>query len=257
MKTVYGPVPSWRLGRSLGVDPISSNQKICSFDCVYCQLGKTIKKRIRKKIFVNEKQIKKDLLKIFSKKNIYVDIITLSGTGEPTLALNLNQIIKTIKSITDIPIAILTNSTLINNQKVKTALMKTDKVIAKLDAWDEKSLKKINNPHKSINFQNLLKDIIAFKNQYTGTFCLQIMFMKEIKSNASKIAEIAKKINPDEIQINTPLRPCPVSPLSKNELNNIKNKYFKGLTAYTVYEKKRPKVKILNMYATKKRRPKI
>ena len=255
MKTVYGPVPSWRLGKSLGVDPISSGRKICSFDCIYCQLGATKESRIRRKKFVDEKRIEKDLLEVIQKK-VPIDIVTLSGTGEPTLALNLDKIIERMKSVTDLPIAILTNSALLNNKKVQKALKKVDKVVAKLDAWDEKSLKKLNNPHPSVTFKNVLKGIIEFKKQYSGIFCLQIMFIKEIPSDFQKLAELAHKIQPDEVQINTPLRPCEVSPLNEKELNAIK-KHFKGLNAHTVYEKERPKVKIIDLPTTLKRRPKI
>jgi wyosine [tRNA(Phe)-imidazoG37] synthetase (radical SAM superfamily) len=255
MKTVYGPVPSWRLGKSLGVDPISSQNKICSFNCIYCQLGTTKEKRIRRKQFVDEKRIGQDLFSVIQKKTP-IDIVTLSGMGEPSLALNLDKIIKKIRNITDLPIAILTNSTLLGNKKIQKVLMKVDKVVAKLDAWDEKSFKKINNPHSAITFKKLLSGIMEFKKHFTKNFCLQIMFIKEIKSDVQKIAELARKIQPDEIQINTPLRPCQVTPLNQKQLNEIK-KYFKNLNAYTVYEKEKPKVEILNLRATLKRRPKI
>ncbi|MBN1258521.1 radical SAM protein [Candidatus Peregrinibacteria bacterium] len=255
MKKIYGPVPSWRLGRSLGIDPLSTTEKICSFDCIYCQLGKTKQKRIKRKFCVDEKQIGKELIAVLNKK-VSIDIITFSGTGEPTLASNLDRIIKTIKNITDLPIAILTNSTLLNNQGVKSALMKVDKVVAKLDAWDDKSLKKINNPYNTLKFADLYKGIMNFRKDYPGSFCLQMMFMKEIESDCDKLAKLAYKLSPDEVQINTPLRPCTVSPLSKKELDKIKG-HFKGMNVYTVYEKDKPQVKIFDLSTTLIRRPQI
>ena len=256
MKKIYGPVPSWRLGRSLGIDPLSTTEKVCSFNCIYCQLGRTKQKRIKRKLCVDEKQIGKELIGILNKK-VPIDIITFSGTGEPTLALNLDKIIKTIKNITDLPIAILTNSTLLNNQKVKSALMKVDKVVAKLDAWDDQSLRRINDPYASLKFSDIYEEMVNFRKNYPGSFCLQMMFMKEIRSDFEKLSKLVRKLSPNEVQINTPLRPCAVSSLSKKELVKIKKNYFRGLNAFTVYEKDRPQVKVIDLATTLKRRPKI
>ena len=172
------------------------------------------------------------------------------------MALNLNKIVGEIKSVTDLPLTILSNSTLLSNPKTSLDLLKIDKVVAKLDAWDQKSLQKINNPHPSVTFTKLIQGILEFKNKYPGIFCLQIMFIKEFDSNVARLVELVQKIHPDEVQINTPLRPCAVSPLNKKELNKIK-KLFTGLNVYTVYEKERPDVKIIDLDTTLKRRPKI
>jgi len=255
MKPIYGPVPSWRLGRSLGIDPISREEKTCSFDCLYCQLGKTINKTNKRQIFVDEEIIKKELKKI---KNIEAkaDIITISGTGEPTLAKNLGKIIDIIRKETKLPIAILTNSSLIYRKYVQKDLKKLDVVVAKVDAPNESLFRKINRSCKNITFKKIINGIKSFRKNYKGKLALQMMFINENKKYASQMAELAKKLNPDEIQINTPLRPCPKKPLSKKEIAQIKEKFI-GLNVVSVYDTKRPRVKILSMHETLMRRPKI
>ncbi len=254
MKPLYGPVPSWRLGRSLGIDPVSRRQNTCSFGCIYCQLGKTMHKTNKRKVFIDEKIIEKELQK--NKKNIKADIVTLSGTAEPTLAKNLGKIISIIKKNTNLPIAILTNSSLLYKKDVQKDLKKLDIVVAKLDAPNETLFKKINRPYKNITLRKIINGIKSFKKQFKGKLALQIMFIQENKRYASEMAALAKKLNVDEIQINTTLRPCPVKPLNKKEIAKIKEK-FKGLNTITIYEKRKPKVKILNMHETLIRRPKI
>ena len=253
MKPIYGPVPSWRLGRSLGIDPISREDKICSFDCVYCQLGKTINKTNKRQIFVDEKIIKKELKKI---SVLEADIITLSGTGEPTLANNLGRIIDVIKNNTPLPIAILTNSSLIYRKDVQKDLKKVDIVVAKLDATDHKSFKKINKPLEGITYKKIIDGIKSFRNQFKGKLALQMMFIEENKDQAVKMARLAKELNADEVQINTPLRPCNVKPLSKKELDRIKDE-FKALNVVSVYDAKKPRVDVININETLIRRPKI
>jgi len=254
MKPIYGPVPSWRLGRSLGIDPISREENTCTFDCAYCQLGKTIHKTNKRQIFVDEEIIKKELKKVKNKAK--ADIITLSGTGEPTLAKNLGKIVDTIKENTNLPIAILTNSSLLYRKDVKKDLKKSDIVIAKLDAPNETLFKEINRPHKTVTFKKIINGIRSFRKQFNGKLSLQMMFTNKNRKYAPQMAKLAKELKADEVQINTPLRPCPVKPLNKKEINKIKEK-FKDLNIVSVYDAKKPKVKIISMYETLIRRPKI
>jgi len=253
MKPIYGPVPSWRLGRSLGVDPISRKDNVCTFDCVYCQLGRTISKTNKRNLFVDEKVIESELKKM---KILRADIVTLSGTGEPTLAKNLGRIIDVIKKHISLPIAVLTNSSLINRKDVQNDLRKTDIVVAKLDAPNEDLFKKINRAYGNITFRKIINGIKSLRKQFNGKLALQMMFIDENKKYASEMAALAKELNVDEVQTNTPLRPCPVKPLSKKEINRIKEK-FKGLNVVSVYDAKRPKVKVLSMHNTLIRRPSI
>jgi len=255
MKLTYGPVPSWRLERSFGVDAISTLENTCSFDCVYCQLGKTRHKTDKRKKFVDEKNIEKELKQIKNLEKI-ADIITLSGTGEPTLAKNLGKVIDIIRKNTNLPIAILTNSSLIHRKDVQKDLKKVDIVVAKLDAPNEVLFEKINGPYKGITFQKVINGIKSFRKKYNGKLALQMMFIKENKGYAPKMADLARKLKVNEVQINTPLRPCTVKPLNKREINKIM-KEFKGLNVVSVYDKKKPIVNIINLKETLKRRPKI
>jgi len=186
-----------------------------------------------------------------------VNVVTLSGTGEPTLAKNLGEIINFLRRKTPLPLAILTNSTLFFDEKVQKALNKIDIVVAKLDAFDEKSFKKINRPAKKISFKKYLQGIKSFRKNYSGKFALQMMFIKENKNFVKEMAEIAREIKPDEIQINTPLRPCAVKPLNKEEIKEIKEIFSGFKNVISVYEVKKPKVLPLNIKEVQKRkRPK-
>ncbi|MHC1581599.1 MAG: radical SAM protein, partial [Candidatus Syntropharchaeia archaeon] len=178
MKTIYGPVPSWRLGRSLGVDVIT-RKKICSFDCIYCQLGKKDEKTVKRRKFVEIEKVKRDLLEVID--SVSADVITFSGMGEPTLASNLGEMIEMVKEITDLPLAILTNSSLLYLNGVRRALNEIDKVIAKLDVPDEELLQRVNKPHQSISFEKILKGIKEFRKGYKGKLELQMMFIDENK----------------------------------------------------------------------------
>jgi len=240
MKSVYGPVSSWRLGKSLGVDLICSHGRICSFDCLYCQLQKIKSHTLEKDRYVSLNNVKDELseaLKITSP-----DVITLSGTGEPTLSKDFPIAVEMVKSITDLPLAILTNSTMFNDIDVRSALKKLNIVVAKLDAANEEIFNKINRPVKGITFEKTLSGIKKVRKNFNGKFCLQIMFINDNKNHADQIAEIAREIQPDEIQINTPLRPCPVHPLNKIEIIEIKKLFKDFKKVITVYEASKEKV---------------
>ena len=255
MKTVYGPVSSWRLGRSFGIDLICKSKKVCSFDCVYCQLGKTKEKTLKRKIYVKTERILKDLTENLPR--VKADVITFSGTGEPTLAENLLEIVEFLRKNTNLPLAVLTNSSLLGKREVENTLKKLDIVVAKLDAFDERSFRIINNPVRGISFKKYIEGIKSFRKDFAGKFALQMMFIKENKDFAREMAKIAKEINPDEIQINTPLRPCRVKPLARKEIAEIKKEFSGFKNVISVYEAKKPKVLPLDIKEVQKRkRPK-
>ena len=255
MKTVYGPVSSWRLGRSFGIDLICKPKKACSFDCIYCQLGKTKQKTFKRKVYVKTEKVLKELNESLPK--IEADVITFSGTGEPTLAKNLLAVIKSLRKSDKLPLAILTNSTLLADKSVANTLNKLDIVVAKLDAFDENSFQKINKPAGRISFKKYLEGIKSFRKIYTGKFALQMMFIKENKNFAREMAKISREINPDEIQINTPLRPCSIKPLTKLEIKKIKKEFSDFRNVISVYEAKKPKAMPLSIKEVRKRkRPK-
>ena len=232
MKIVYGPVASWRLGRSLGVDLICSPNKICSFDCIYCQLGKPEKITNKRESFVSLKKLRNELQ--YALEIATPDVITLSGMGEPSLVSNLAKAIEIIQELTDLPIAILTNSSLLFKKEVRDILSTLNIIVAKLDASNQNIFKKINQPAEGITFKKTLDGIKKMRKSFKGKFAIQIMFINENKEYAHQIAELTREIKPDEVQINTPTRPCDVVPLQKNELKKIE-KMFHGLNTISVY----------------------
>ncbi|OKY78490.1 MAG: Wybutosine (yW) biosynthesis enzyme, Fe-S oxidoreductase family [Candidatus Methanohalarchaeum thermophilum] len=250
MDTVYGPVASWRLGRSIGVDPICRDKKICSFDCVYCQLGssKTVYER---STFVSLDEIKKDLSEI---DDVEADVITFSGTGEPTIAKNIGEIIDFVNVNSDLPTAILTNSSYLSNEEVIDSLLKVDNVVAKLDAPNKEIFQKVNRPHDKIDFEDYLRGIKDFSRIYNGKFSLQIMFVEANKFSAQRLVEIAKEIDPDEIQLNTPLRPKKANPIGEKEFQEIKDHFKELKNVRNVYDSKKPEVKPIDAKEVNKRK---
>jgi wyosine [tRNA(Phe)-imidazoG37] synthetase (radical SAM superfamily) len=239
MEIVYGPVSSWRLGRSLGIDPICAKGKICSFDCVYCSLGRTTIKTMERRTFIPAKIVRQDLEKALKKVN--ADVVTFSGTGEPTLAKNLGELIEIAKDVSELPVAVLTNSSLMFKKGVRRDLVKADIVKGKLDASNNELFKRINCPHEKISLSSVIKGLEKFRKEFAGRFALEIMFVPENKQFSGEIAKFMGKIKPDEIQINTPLRPSPVRPLRPAEIREVQ-KSFKGLNFQTVYEGKKPRI---------------
>ena len=252
-KYIFGPVPSWRLGSSLGIDPISGRRKTCSFDCVYCQVGKTLKLTSRREVFVKKSDILKEIKSLPKAK---IDYITFSGMGEPTLAKNLGELIKAVKRVRKEKVAVLTNSSVLNRKDVRADLMNADFVIAKLDASNQKIFEKMDKPVKNLKLKAIIAAIKSFKKVFKGKLALQIMFTTENKKYAKQIAKVAKDINPDETQLNTPLRPCGAKPVSKKELSDIA-KYFEGQNIVSVYKAERKKVKSFSDEGTLIRRGKI
>ena len=251
MNIIYGPVASWRLGSSLGIDLICSPKKICSFECSYCQLMETEEHTIKRRDFISIKKLEEELTDALIKTK--PDVITLSGTGEPTLAKNMDDAIEIIKNLSDLPIAILTNSTLLYLKEVRESLKKIDIIVAKLDSPNEEIFKKINHPAKKITFTQTFNGILQMRKEFSGKFATQTMFTYENKDYAEDIAKLTRKINPDEVQINTPLRPCKEKPLPVEELDEIEKK-FSSLNTINVYHSKKPMTDPLDKIELFKRR---
>lgn len=205
--SVYGPVHSWRYGRSLGIDPIGQ-VSTCSFDCVYCQLGAIERVTSDRAIFVPTDRILQDL-QAFSPWD--VDIITLSGSGEPTLALNLEDIITKIQTLTHKPVAVLTNGTLLRDAGVRHALASADKVSLKIDAVSPDQLRRVNRPAPDIELDEILAAAQQFRSEFSGELAIQtMMLMPWDELTRSQYIRWIQAIAPDEIQLNTPSRPKPL-----------------------------------------------
>jgi len=214
--TVYGPVLSWRLGRSLGIDVLPP-PKTCTFDCVYCQLGRTVRKVSGLvQAQVGKKEVLEDLGKALALLNpSSIDYVTFSGSGEPTLIPELGEIIEGVRSLIEKPIAVLTNSSLVNLAEVRRNLVAADLVVAKLDAPDQPALEAINRPAEGILHEDIVEGLMRLRNEVRGKLALQIMFFEsrvggltnvneEMIGNLTRLTEL---IEPDEVQINTPTRP--------------------------------------------------
>jgi wyosine [tRNA(Phe)-imidazoG37] synthetase (radical SAM superfamily) len=250
-RVIYGPVSSWRLGRSLGVDLVSRAEKTCSFDCAYCQLGRTCHHSAQRREFVPLARLVGELEELPA---LDLDYVTFSGTAEPTLASNLGEAIEEVKRRIRAPVAVLTNSSLLWRPEVRAALSSADKVVAKLDAPTEEMLRAINRPVEGITLEKILTGIRALWDEYCGCLALQMMFFQANQDQAEALAQLAREIEPDEIELNTPLRPCAVEPLPPDALAKIMTA-FRGLNAASVYEAERPAVRPLDIEETLQRRP--
>ena len=208
MKYVYGPVPSRRLGRSLGVDPIPS--KTCNYQCIYCQLGKTTNFTNERKNFFPKNEIISEIQEISNQNALNYDYITFVGSGEPTLYKDLDDLILMAKRKSHKPVCVITNGGLLYDENVRDSLMSAEIVLPSLDAGDEKSFIKINRPHPSIKYDAVIQGFIDFKNEFKGKFWVEIMLMKGINDSKKELLKIKDKIDlikPDRIDINVPIRP--------------------------------------------------
>ncbi|MDD5680608.1 MAG: radical SAM protein [Candidatus Omnitrophica bacterium] len=258
-KYIYGPVSSWRLGRSLGVDLLSRNKKVCTFDCVYCQIGANPEMTTEREPYVAAGELLDEIKNL--PRNLKIDYITFSGKGEPTLAGNLGGIIKKTKQIRREKIAVITNSSLMKCSAVRKDLSLADVVIAKIDAFSQKSFEKINKPVAGLRFKDVYNGIKEFRKHYKGKLAIQIMFFDANKDDFKKIARLVYDIRPDEIEINTPTRRSPIKPLSKSDIAKI-TKYFRAFgkkaglktRVISLYESERKDVTAINKEATIRRR---
>lgn len=206
-KYIYGPVPSRRMGISLGVSPIP--KKTCNYSCIYCQLGRTKPMTNYRKMFFDLEELIHEFDDVIQ-NNIYFDVVTIVGEGEPTLYLGLGKIIVEIKKRVKQPVAVITNGALLYNKKVQQELLQADIVLPSMDAFDDESFKKINRPYKNILFKDVYSGLIEFSKIYQGQLWLEIMFMEGINDSdliLEKYLELLREIRYDRLYINTPVRP--------------------------------------------------
>ena len=188
---------------------------------------------------------------------IPVDYVTFSGVAEPTLASNLAEGIKLAKTVLGYPVAVLTNSSLMMAPDVRHDLTYADTVVAKLDAPNEELFRGINRPAIGQTLVETVKALQLFRQEYRGKLALQMMFVKENKDCAPQMATVAQGLSPDEVEINTPLRPCGVSPLPPEELAVIGREFSNFRNVVTVYGALKPEVTPFDLVETLKRRPKL
>lgn len=204
---LFGPVPSRRFGRSLGVD--LTPHKTCSLDCVFCQLGRTTKKTVTRKAYVPTDAVLDEIEK-WLKTDGRADYITLSGAGEPTLHSRFGEILEFIHTHSTIPTVLLTNGTLLYRPEVREAACHADIVKVSLSAWDQTSYGWVNRPHPKSSFDRLVEGQKTFRTQFEGRLWMEVFLvggMNAMPSDVRKIAALARQIAPDRIQLNTAVRP--------------------------------------------------
>lgn len=209
MNIVFGPVPSRRLGRSLGIDLVPF--KTCAYDCIYFQIGRTTLKTDERRAWVDVGDIEGEL---GDKLKADPDYITLGGSGEPTLHSGIGELIDLIKGITDIPVAVLTKGSLLWREDVRLDLMSADLVIPSLDTGDQDIFERINRPMTSISYRDMVEGIVSFTAAFKGECWLEVFIIEGMNSTieaAKKIADAARSISPTRVQLNTVSRP-PVEP---------------------------------------------
>ncbi|MDA3872000.1 MAG: radical SAM protein [Candidatus Marinimicrobia bacterium] len=224
-KYLFGPVPSRRLGMSLGIDLIPT--KVCSLNCVYCECGKTTNLTIERKEYVPYNKVTNELEHYF-KNNPTPDYVTFSGSGEPTLNSKIGDISKFLKlNYPYIPIAVLTNGTLFDQKEVRTELLDADLVLPSLDAASELSFKKINRPFHTLNIDKYIQGLIDFRKEYSGKIWLEVLILpgyNDNKKDLKLLKDAFVKIKPDKIQLNSLDRPGILNTLrsaTRNELQQI------------------------------------
>jgi wyosine [tRNA(Phe)-imidazoG37] synthetase (radical SAM superfamily) len=204
---VYGPVPSRRLGFSLGVDIVPF--KICPFDCIYCQLGPTVRQSSRRACFFPEAEVLAQVRSAIA-RNAHLDHITFSGSGEPTLNTAIGRLIRKIKKMTDIPVVVLTNSSLLTRKSVREALLAADIVVPSLDAARAATFRRVNRALPSIRVESIIRALETFRREFRGHIWLEVMLVRGLNDSPADIRSLKSaiaRIKPDKVQLNTVVRP--------------------------------------------------
>ncbi|HNX81057.1 MAG TPA: radical SAM protein [Candidatus Omnitrophota bacterium] len=210
MKHVYGPLKSRRLGYSLGLS--LTPYKICNFDCLYCQLGKTVQTVSQRKEYVPVAEIADELsrwLAAHKKEAERLDFITFSGSGEPTLNSAFGNLIAQIKKITDIPVCVITNASLVFDPAVREALCQASVIVPSLDAATDDIFQRIDRPHPAVKLADVIQGLVELRKEFSGKIWLEVMFVRGVNDNlehARALKEVINRIKPDKVQINTPVR---------------------------------------------------
>ncbi len=227
-KYVFGPVNSKRLGHSLGIDV--TPKKTCTYDCIYCQIGKN-----ENTVISPIESVDADTVVFELKKHLHkykdIDYITFSGSGEPTLYANIKHLIREIKNISDVPVCVITNGSLFYKQEIRSSIMLADLIIPSLDAGCEATFKKINMPNSAITFDKMVEGLISFSRVYKGRIWLEVFVIENVNDNMEEmklISDIVSKMKVEKVQLLTADRPIAYKeykPVSYEKLQEL-SKYF-------------------------------
>lgn len=229
---VYGPVPSRRLGRSLGLDLVP--YKTCSYDCVYCHLGRTTDKTVERREYVPVADLLEELRRKLAEGK-KADYVSLAGSGEPTLHSGMGELIRRIKGMSDIPLAVFTNGSLLWKPEVREALAGADLVLPSLDAGDGELFRYVNRPHEEVTFDRMVEGLEAFTRGYGGQVWVEVLLLggvTGIRGEVEKIARHLARCRVDRIQLNTVARPPAegfARPVTQGQLRRLQE-IFAGKT---------------------------
>lgn len=228
-KYIYGPIKSRRLGLSLGLS--LSPGKTCNLNCIYCQWGRTAETVSKRKEYAESDEIIAEL-KSWMRQNPAtakkLKFVTLSGLGEPTLNTQIGKLIRRVRSLTNRSIAVITNSTLLGDPLVRKALMGADLVVPSLDAVDEKIFRRIDRPNSAVKLDKIISGLVSFGKEFRGKLWLEIMLVSGMNDgigHINKLKSVIRRINPDKIQLNSPVRKTAeknVLPVPRVKLERIK-----------------------------------
>ena len=209
MNYIFGPVPTRRLGQSLGIDPVPL--KTCNWNCVYCQLGRSIPMVNERKDFFPADEILAEVKNaLLSHQPGEIDWVTFVGSGETMLYASLGLLIREVKKLTRLPVAVITNGSLLSKREVRQELLAADAVLPSLDAGTPELYQRINRPYPGLSFESFLDGLISFSEEYQGNLWVEVMLVKDLndtEDQLSSIASVLKRIKPDEIHIMQPTRP--------------------------------------------------
>mgnify|MGYP006272946585 CR=1 FL=1 len=212
---VYGPVPSRRLGRSLGVDLVP--YKICSYDCIYCQIGRTPATAMERRPYVTTDKVLADVTARLN-QGVAADYITLGGSGEPTLNSNIGEIIRRLRSDTDIAVTVLTNGSTLMLREVREELLAADVVLPSFDAPDAEIFRQINRPCPEITFEQMADGMLQFREAYAGEIWVEIFLVAGLNTGDEAVRGFKSwmdRIRPDRIHLNTAVRPTAESDVQR------------------------------------------
>lgn len=228
MGHIFGPVPSRRLGLSLGVDVVP--HKTCTLSCIYCQVGETPEPTLVRREYIPVEEIRREIREKLE-KGPAPDWVTFSGSGEPTLHSGIGRIIRDIKSITDIPICVITNGTLLWIPEVREDILEADAVMPSLDTAVEETFHTINRPHHDLKIETIIDGLVAFRHQYRGKLWLEILLVNtinDIPEELNALVHAVERIAPDSVQLNTVVRPPAdrsAKPLTRERLEEIRDMF--------------------------------
>lgn len=241
MRTVYGPVYSPQFGMVLGVDMVASHRKYCTYDCIYCQSARRTHGVARRRQFVGMSAVQA-MLESFQPSD--ADYVVFAGMGEPTLASNLGEAMELAKAVLGLPVAVLTNSSLLPKEDVRRDLLKADMVVAKVDAPNDELYQQINRPFVPFSMREILGGLEQFAGGFAGKLVIQPTIIAENSAVAGELAAICRKLSPCQVQLNTPVA-CPAE-VSMVEMERIRGD-FVDMKTLSVYETRKPERRSLSL----------